>query len=186
MSRSCAIGRSCQHLLARTALDDDIARGRALRLCIGVVVVAGEKDTRAVAEVGAEQCRSNAEELLILVIPDLRDALDADCVHVLLLYWLLLRRLLRNDLGRPGAMAGLCEVPRSRRRSSTRCAAWLCSGCCAAVAPAGSAGALTTGGRQRGRTSSERESRRHQHRDRATDARRHLSPHGPTCHGAVA
>src|SRR3954449_1577267 len=111
MSRSCAIGRSCQHLLARTALDDDIARGRALRLCIGVVVVAGEKDTRAVAEVGAEQCRSNAEELLILVIPDLRDALDADCVHVLLLYWLLLRRLLRNDLDRPGAMAGLHGVP---------------------------------------------------------------------------
>src|SRR3954453_15506910 len=107
MSRWSATGRSCQHRLGRNA-DDDVAGEGAVRLRNRVVVIAGEQDAGAVAELGAEQCRSNAEELLILVIPDLRDALDADCVHVLLLYWLLLRRLLRNDLGRPGAMAGLC------------------------------------------------------------------------------
>src|SRR3954451_8805328 len=158
MSRSCVTGRSCQHRLGRNA-DDDVAGEGAVRLRIRVVVVAGEQDAGAVAELGAEQRRSNAEELLILLIPDLRDALDADCVHVLLLCWLLLRRLLRNDLGRPGAMAGLCEVLRSCRRSSTRWDTSLCSGCCAAVAPAESVAALTTGRRQRGRTSSERESR---------------------------
>src|SRR4051794_8206821 len=163
MSRWCVTGRSCQHRLGRNA-DDDVAGERAVRLRNRVVVVAGEQDAGAVAELGAEHCRSNAEELLILLIPDLRDALDADCVHVLLLYWLLLRRLLRNDLGHPGAMAGLCEVLRSRRRSSTRWAAWLCGGCCAAVAPRHRPRPLTTGGRQRGRTSSDRESRRHQHR----------------------
>src|SRR4051794_6108517 len=179
MSRWCVTGRSCQHRLGRNA-DDDVAGERAVRLRNRVVVVAGEQDAGAVAELGAEQCRSNAEELLILLIPDLRDALDADCVHVLLLCWLLPRRLLRNDLGRPGAMAGLCEVLRSRRRSSTRWDAWLCGGCCAAVASAESAGALTTGGRQRARPSSERESRRPQNRDRATDAGHHLSAHGPT------
>src|SRR3954471_20541103 len=103
----CCAGRSCQHRLGRNA-DDDVAGEGGVRLRNRLVVVAGEQDAGAVAEVRAEQCRSNAEELLILVIPDLRDALDADCVHVLLLYWLLLRRLLRNDLGRPGAMAGLC------------------------------------------------------------------------------
>src|SRR3954466_13481526 len=110
MSRWCVTGRSCQHRLGRNADDDDAGDG-AVRLRNGVVVVAGEQDACAVAELGAEQCRSNAEELLILVIPDLRDALDADCVHVLLLYWLLLRRLLRNDVDRPGAMAGLRGVP---------------------------------------------------------------------------
>src|SRR3954451_6966555 len=147
MSRWCATGRSCQHRLGRNTDDDDAAEG-AVRLRNCVVVVAGEQDAGAVAELGAEHCRSNAEELLILVIPDLRDALDADCVHVLLLCWLLLRRVLRNDLGRPGAMAGLCEVLRSRRRSSTRWAAWLCSGCCAAVASTDCAGRLRTGRRQ--------------------------------------
>src|SRR3954471_18430211 len=103
----CCAGRSCQHRLGRNA-DDDVAGEGAVRLRNRVVVVAGEQDACAVAELGAEHCRSNAEELLILLIPDLRDALDADCVHVLLLCWLLLRRLLRNDRGRPGAMAGLC------------------------------------------------------------------------------
>src|SRR3954452_18023789 len=108
MSRWCATGRACQHPLGRNA-DADVAGEGAVRLRNRVVVVvAGEQDAGAVADLGAEHCRSNAEELLILVIPDLRDALDADCVHVLLLCWLLLRRLLRNDLGRPGAMAGLC------------------------------------------------------------------------------
>src|SRR3954447_2019998 len=110
MSRWCATGRSCQHRLGRNTDDDDAAEG-AVRLRNCVVVVAGEQDAGAVAELGAEHCRSNAEELLILVIPDLRDALDADCVHVLLLYWLLLRRLLRNDLGRPGAWGGLGGQP---------------------------------------------------------------------------
>src|SRR3954453_5283411 len=107
-------GRSCQHRLGRNA-DDDVAGEGAVRLRNRVVVVAGEQDACAVPELGAEQCRSNAEELLILVIPDLRDALDADCVHVLLLCWLLLRRVLRNDLGRPGAMAGLCGALLRRR-----------------------------------------------------------------------
>src|SRR3954454_15919827 len=128
-------GRSCQHRLGRNA-DDDVAGEGAVRLRNRVVVVAGEQDAGAVAELRAEQCRSNAEGLLILVIPDLRNALDADCAHVLLLCWLLLRRLLRNDRGRPGAMAGLCEVLRSRRRSSTRWDAWLYGGYCGAVAPA--------------------------------------------------
>src|SRR3954453_378159 len=147
MSRWSATGRSCQHRLGRNA-DDDVAGEGAVRLRNRVVVIAGEQDAGAVAELGAEQRRSNAEELLILVIPDLRDALDADCVHVLLLCWLLPRRLLRNDLVRPGAMAGLCEVLRSRRRSSTRCDAWLCSGCCTAVASTDCAGRLRTGRRQ--------------------------------------
>src|SRR4051794_40458141 len=134
MSRSCVTVRSCPHRLAGNADGDDVAgSGEAVRPRAGVVVVACEKDTRAVAEVGAEQCRSNAEELLILVIPDLRDALDADCVHVLLLYWLLLRRLLRNDVDRPGAMAGLHGLPRAGR-STSMWDAWLCGGCCAAVA----------------------------------------------------
>src|SRR3954464_10284167 len=122
MSRWCATGRSCQHRLGRNA-DDDVADEGAGRLRNRVVVVAGEQHTGAVAELEAEQCRSNAEELLILVIPDLRDALDADCVHVLLLYWLLLRRLLRNDVGRPGGMAGLTEFRerlRRRRAGGTR------------------------------------------------------------------
>src|SRR4051795_7967208 len=145
----CCAGRSCQHRLGRNTDDDDAAEG-AVRLRNCVVVVAGEQDAGAVAEVGAEQCRSNAEELLILVIPDLRDALDADCVHVLLLYWLLLRRLLRNDVGRPGGMAGLHGVPRAGR-STSRWDAWLCGGCCAAVASTDCAGRLRTGRRQRGR-----------------------------------
>src|SRR4051794_26121658 len=118
MSRSCVTVRSCPHRLAGNADGDDVAgSGEAVRPRAGLVVVAGEQDAGAVAEVGAEQCRSNTEELLILVIPNLRDGLDADCVHVLLLYWLLPRRLLRNDVDRPGAMAGLhgsCMSPLCR------------------------------------------------------------------------
>src|SRR4051812_18203541 len=128
MSRSCVTVRSCPHRLAGNADGDDVAgSGEAVRPRAGLVVVAGEQDAGAVAEVGAEQYRSNAEELLILVIPDLRDALDADCVHVLLFYWLLLRRLLRNDVGRPGGMAGLHGVPGAAetaaggRDASARC-----------------------------------------------------------------
>src|SRR3954449_7607174 len=79
MSRSCVTVRSCPHRLAGNADGDDVAgSGEAVRPRAGLVVVAGEQDAGAVAEVGAEQCRSNTEELLILVIPDLRDALDAD------------------------------------------------------------------------------------------------------------
>src|SRR3954470_12321893 len=180
MSRSCVTVRSCPHRLAGNADGDDVAGSEAVRPRIGLVVVAGEQDAGAVAELGAEQRRCDPEELLILVIPDLRDGLDADCVHVLLLHRLLLRRLLRNDVGRPGAMAGLHGVPGAsepaaygpdasarcrgeqvvavRRcelssddwvqlhvvllvaatragRSPTRWNAWLCGGCCTAVAP---------------------------------------------------
>src|SRR3954451_19609594 len=107
MSRSCASVRSCPHRLAGNADGDDVAGSEAVRPRVGLVVVAGEKDARAVAELGAEQRRGDPEELLIPVIPDLRDGLSADAVHVLLLRWLVLAMLLRRDVDRPGAMAGL-------------------------------------------------------------------------------
>src|SRR3954469_4394407 len=107
MSRSCATGRSCQHLVRLRKVGDGGADAGGLRLRLTFVVVAGEKDARAVAELGAEQRRGDPEELLIPVIPDLRDGLSADAVHVLLLRWLVLAMLLRRDVDRPGAMAGL-------------------------------------------------------------------------------
>src|SRR3954469_21822654 len=108
MSRSCATGRSCQHLVRLRKVGDGGADAGGLRLRLTFVVVAGEKDARAVAELGAEQRRGDPEELLIPVIPDLRDGLSADAVHVLLPCWLLLGMLLRGGADHPGAMAGLC------------------------------------------------------------------------------
>src|SRR3954470_17478385 len=115
MSRSCAIGRSCQHLVRLREVGDDDAGAGAVRLRLTFVVVTGEKDACAVAEVGAEQRRGDPEELLIPVIPDLGDGLSADAVHVLLLRWLLRGMLLRRDADRPGAMAGLRRRVRSTR-----------------------------------------------------------------------
>src|SRR4051794_19345564 len=123
MYRSCGFGRSCQHLVGLREVGDHDAGAGAVRRRLTFVRVTGEKDACAVAEVGAEQRGSDPEELLILVIPDLGDGLSADAVHVLLLRWLLRGMLLRTDVDRPGAMAGLrghgCSArPRRGHRGS--------------------------------------------------------------------